>query len=161
MLKPTTQSENRRCTRGFSHMRWMLSFVLAFAVFIGQSTPFMAQHGGIWVEICGDGSSYFIQLEQEDKIPANDCDHCSSCLVASSSFQGLNAVNLGAFARLKFTTTNFLTVRERLPEGPEHYWAANRGPPITKVTNIMTTFTSILFIEPVEMALLPWGEPWV
>lgn len=146
-------------------VRLVLFVVLAFAVIIGQSAPLMAKHGGPqsggWIEICSDGGTYLLPTDLNGgQSPISDCEHCSSCVVPSTSSNGVIDDGPKALALPDFTKLLFLIELARLPDGPEYYWSACRGPPVASSKIKMIPNSSLTEMAPVATVTHPWSNPW-
>lgn len=145
--------------------RWILSFVLSISVLLGQSLPGMAGQFDVpsvnLIEICGDGGSYFILVGVDGQEQAPDCEHCDFCLVSTGDHQAVHFTQTGNSAQFKFTTFNFSMGRADLPESPEQYWSASRGPPIASTDIKMTKLVSLFNKEPAAYSSNIWSNPCV
>lgn len=155
-----------RHTRGSRlGMRLVLTVVLALAVMLAQSVPGMAMQSTStsagWIEICSDGGSVFIQVNEDGQEHEPECLHCDFCLVPAAEVQGLTTAPKIASALTEFTTFSYSTDRVGLPDSPEQYWSATRGPPIASVENIMTPIASLLAKEPAGTPSNTWSIPCV
>ena len=159
----TSHYQSRRSSR--FDTRWVLSIVLSIAVLLGQSMPAVAGHGSGssagWIEICGDGGSYFVQIDKNGQKKAPECVHCDFCLVPSGDTQGVHSTLLSASALTDFTTVSYLFDLAVLPDSPEQYWSACRGPPIASVENNMIPIVSLSVKEPAALVLNTWSTPCV
>ncbi len=157
----TSLIQRRRSNR--FDMRWVLSIVLSIAVLLGQSIPAMADHGSNisanWVEICGDGGSYFIQIGEDGQKQAPECAHCDYCLTPVGDAQAVHSSHHSELALNDFSNISYSTDPATLPDSPEQYWSACRGPPIASVENKMTTNTSLTIKEPIGSAVRAWSIP--
>ena len=146
-------------------MRWIVSAVLVLAVMLAQSVPGMAMHSSNapagWVEICSDGGSVFIQVDEDGQEHEPACAHCEFCLPPTSELQGLNPASPNTSALTEFTAFSYSTNRVSLPDSPEQYWSATRGPPIISVENIMTPIASLLAKTPAGIPSNTWSIPCV
>ena len=146
-------------------MRWVWGIMLSVAVLLGQSFPVMADHGSnlsaIWVEICGDGGTYFVQVDEDGQKQESECSHCDYCIVPMGDVQADNSPNHNDLASLDFTNSSYLVVPATLPDNPEQYWSACRGPPIVSVENKMTPNTSLTIKEPNGSTFIAWSIPCV
>lgn len=144
-------------------MRWVLSIVLSIAVLLGQSIPAMADHGSNisanWVEICGDGGSYFVQVGEDGQKQEPECAHCDYCLTPVGDAQAVHSTQHSGLALIYFTNISYMADLAILPDSPEQYWSACRGPPIASVENKMTTNTSLTIKEPIGSASRAWSIP--
>jgi len=139
-----------------------LSIVLSFVVLLAQSVPAMSGHNtAAWMEICGDGGSYFIEVDENGEEQEQECAHCDYCLLPSSDAQGVHAASPNTSALIEFTTISYLSDRDFLPDSPEQYWSACRGPPIANSENNMSTNISLVIKEPIGAALNTWGNPCI
>ena len=163
-LRNMTSQERRRRSKCFG-ARWMLSIVLSFSVLLGQSIPGMAGQNDVssanFVEICGDGGSYFILVGADGQEQAPDCVHCDFCLVSTGDHQGVYITPTSSAALIGFTTIPFSTGRADLPESPEQYWSASRGPPIASTVNKMTNLASLFNKESAANFSNTWSNPCV
>ena len=159
--EPTFLIQHRRSNR--FGMRWVLSIVLSIAVLLGQSIPAMADHdtntSANWVEICGDGGSYFIQIGEDGQKQAPECAHCDYCLTPVGDAQAVHSTRHSVLVLIDFTHISYSTDPATLPDSPEQYWSACRGPPIASVKNNMTPNTSLVIKEPIGSALRARGIP--
>jgi len=117
-------------------MRWVLSIVLSLSVFLAQSIPAMADHGlntSSWLEICGDGGSYFIQIGEDGQEQEDECAHCDYCLTPVWDTSAVHSTNHGVSVLISFANISFTTDQAIVPVSPEQYWSACRGPPIVSV----------------------------
>lgn len=145
--------------------RWMLSIVLSIAVLFGQSLPTMAGPNNVssasWVEICGDGGSHFILVDANGQEQSPDCEHCDYCLVSIGDVQDGYYAPVSGSALIGFKHISYSGERVDLPENPEQYWSASRGPPIASTENIMTTYVSLFGKEPAAISSSKWSTPCV
>lgn len=146
-------------------MRWVLSFVLSVAVLLGQSIPAMADHGAStsanWIEICGDGGSYFIEVGEDGQKQAPECAHCDYCLTSVGDAQAVHAPHHSALVQTDFINLSYSIDPAALPDNPEQYWSACRGPPIMSVENNMTTIISLYLKEPFGSAFEAGKSPCI
>lgn len=144
-------------------VRLVLSIVLSIAVLLGQSIPAMAGHGSNmsanWVEICGDGGSYFIEIGEDGQKQAPECTHCDYCLTPVGDTQAVHSTQHSGLALIYFTNISYSTDPAGLPDSPEQYWSACRGPPIASIENKMTTNTSLTIKEPIGSESTAWSIP--
>lgn len=163
-LRNMTSQERHPRSKCFD-VRWMLSIVLSIAVLLGQSIPSMAGQNDAssasWVEICGESGSYFILLGADGQEQTPDCEHCDFCLVSTGDHQGVHFTSTSSAALIGFTTITFSTEWADLPESPEQYWSASRGPPIASTVNKMTKLASLFNKEPAKKSLNTWSNPCV
>jgi hypothetical protein len=146
-------------------LRLALTVVLSVFVLLGQVFPASASHGtndtGVWVEICGEGGTYLAQLDQDEGEQSPECTHCSFCIVPSGELPVLHTQAHDTLETIEFTLISYSVDRSELPETPEQYWSACRGPPIVSVENNMTPTTSLTFKEPIGSAFEAWSVPCV
>ena len=146
-------------------MRWVLSFVLSIAVLLGQSNAAMADHGSNtsanWVEICGDGGTYFVQVGEDGQKQAPECNHCDYCLTPVGDAQGVHSTHHSDLALNEFSNISYSSDQANLPDNPEQYWSACRGPPIVSVENNMTTNISLAIKELNGSVSVAWSIPCV
>jgi|LGVF01.2.fsa_nt_gb hypothetical protein len=146
-------------------LRLALTVVLSVFVLLGQVFPASASHGtsdsGAWVEICSDGGTYLAQLDQGEDEQSPECTHCSFCIVPSGEVPVLHTQAHGTLEPIEFTLISYSVDRSELPETPEQYWSACRGPPIVSVENNMTPTTSLTIKEPIGSAFEAWSVPCV
>ena len=146
-------------------MRWMVSAILVLAILLVQSVPGAAMHSSNapagWVEICSDGGSVFIQIDEDGQEHEPACLHCDFCLTPAGEMPSLNSVPQDTSALTEFTIFSHSTDRAGLPDSPEQYWSASRGPPITSVENIMTPIASLRVKEPAGIPSNTWSTPCV
>jgi|LGOV01.1.fsa_nt_gb hypothetical protein len=144
-------------------MRLVLSIVLAIAVLFGQSFPAMAGHGSDtsanMIEICGDGGSYFIEIGEDGQKQAPECTHCDYCLTPVGDTQAVHSTQPNELALTYFSNISYSTDPATLPDNPEQYWSACRGPPIASIEKIMTTNTSLTIKEPIGSESTAWSIP--
>ncbi len=118
-------------------MRWALSIVFSVMILLGQSFPAMASSGATmsanWVEICGDGGSYFVQIGEDDQKQAPECAHCDYCLTHAGDTQAVHSTGSSGSALKYSANISYLADPATLPDCPEQYWSACRGPPIASV----------------------------
>ena len=138
----------------------VLSIVLSFVVLLAQSIPAMSnQNTAGWIEICGDGGTYLLQVDENGEEQPSECVHCDYCLAPSGDAQGVHTMPASASVSIEFTTISYPSVRNALSDSPEQYWSACRGPPIASVENNMTPLASLFIKEPAGMASKSWGKP--
>ena len=138
------------------------SIVLSFIVLLAQSIPAMSnQSTAAWIEICGDGGSYLIQVDENGEEQQPECAHCDYCLLPTGDMQGVHTTPSGASSLIVFTNISYPSDRDFVPDSPEQYWSACRGPPIASSENNMSTNTSLATKEPVGAALNTWGIPCI
>lgn len=146
-------------------VRWVLSIVLSISVLISQSIPGMASQNDAslasWVEICGDGGSYFILVGADGQEQAPNCKHCDFCLVSVDEQSGVSAKSTSTSTLIDYTILTYSTGRADLPESPEQYWSANRGPPIASTDIKMTKLVSLFSKEPATNSSNIWSNPCV
>jgi len=145
--------------------RWVLSIMLSIAILLGQSMPLLAGHSSGpsqgWVEICGDGGSYFIRIGEDGQEQTPDCLHCVSCLASSGDASGPPLRPQSVADQVAFTQVVHAVYQPILPDNPEQYWSACRGPPIEDIKYNMTTPTLLILQEPAVTVLNTWGTPCV
>jgi len=144
-MNPHRQEKQHKQHRNIgSGARFFVSALVFIAIFLGQSTPSMAGHGANsasgWIEICSDGGSYFAQVDTGDGGQAPECAHCDFCSA-------------------DFVIISYFNERAILPDSPEQYWSACRGPPIASIENNMTTLASLNNKEPAVRVLNTWSNP--
>ncbi len=153
-------SKKQPCRNTRFDMRWVLSIVLSLAVIWAQSAPVMAGHGpsgsANWVEICADGGSYFIQVGEDGQKQKPECACCDFCLLPSVDTPDAHSALLETSVLSDFTTISYSTDLSALPDSPEQYWSACRGPPIASVENNMTTPISLFSKESADVSLNTW-----
>lgn len=163
-LRNLTSQERHPRSKCFG-ARWMLSIVLSISVLLGQAIPGMAGQNDLssanLVEICGEGGSYFILVGADGQEQALDCVHCDFCLVSTGDHHGVYIMPTSSAALIGFTTITFLTGWADLPESPEQYWSASRGPPIASTEYKMTKLASLFNKEPAVISLNTWSIPCV
>lgn len=144
-------------------VRWLLSILVVVAIFLGQSAPSMAGHSANsasgWIEICGDGGSYFAQVDTGDGGQAPECAHCDFCLVPTGDTPNVHLAAQNATVSTDFAIISYFNERAILPDSPEQYWSACRGPPIASIENNMTTLASLSNKEPAVKVLNTWSNP--
>lgn len=123
--------------------------VLAAAVMVlfGQSAAVGAVQsaGGAWVEVCAGSGTKLVQLGGET--PANDCSHCEYCTVQfTAESAGAPTFNLIGPA-YGFVPVRFVSDPAVFVIGSAHYWAANRGPPLTS-EETMNTISALWAVMP-------------
>lgn len=155
----------QRCRSNRFAMRWVLSVLLTIAVLLGQSNSTMAGHGSNtsenWIEICGDGGSYFIEVGEDGQKQTPECAHCDFCLTSVGDTQALDSLHAARTAPLDFTNISYSIDPAVLPINPEQYWSACRGPPIMSLENNMTPTTSLYLKEPSGSAFKAGNIPCV
>ncbi|MHA1127913.1 MAG: DUF2946 family protein, partial [Alphaproteobacteria bacterium] len=119
--------------------RMLGAVFLSIIVLLAQVFPASASHNfagsGTWIEICGDGGTYLAQIDEDGNTTPPECDHCAFCLVPVSDLKTLHNDNLVTVMVTEFTLTSYSIDRASLPETPERYWSACRGPPIMSLEN--------------------------
>jgi len=165
-MKPrerTSLIQHRRSNR--FDVRLVMSIVLAIAVLLGQSFPAMAGHGSDtsanMIEICGDGGSYFIEIGEDGQKQTPECTHCDYCLTPVGDTQAVHSTQHNELALTYFSIISYSTDPATLPDNPEQYWSACRGPPIASIENIMTTNISLTIKEPIGSESTAWSIPCV
>lgn len=117
--------------------RFILTVMLSVFVFLAQAFPTTAAHQSVsdagWVEICGDGGSYFIQLGDDGEIPEQECVHCDLCVVSNGETQVGISAGCSNTAQSETTHTSDLSTGSTHVETPEQFWPATRGPPLTNM----------------------------
>ena len=163
-MKPqqrTFQNQPNRNNR--FDMRWLLSILLSIAVIWAQSFPAMADHdsdaSASWVEICADGGSYFIQVGEDGQKQTSECAHCDYCLTSVGDAKAIHSTYQSDLASNDFSNISYSSNQTDLPENPEQYWSACRGPPIVSVKNKMISNTSLAFKEPIGSVSSVWSIP--
>ena len=138
------------------------SIVLSLIVLLAQSIPAMStQNTAAWIEICTDGGSYLIQVDANGEEQQAECAHCDYCLLPTGDMQSVHTIAPGASALIEFTNISYASDRDFVPDSPEQYWSACRGPPIASSEKNMSTNTSLVIKEPVGAALNTWGTPCI
>ncbi len=163
-MKPRERASRIQLSRSNRFdVRLVLSIVLAIAVLLGQSFPAIAGHGSNTsanlVEICGDGGSYFIEVGEDGQKQAPECTHCDYCLTPVGDTQAVHSTQHSELALTYFSDISYSTDPASLPDSPEHYWSACRGPPIASIENKMTTNTSLTIKEPIGSGSKAWSIP--
>lgn len=133
-------------------MRWIVTFLLAIAVFMGQTTPAAAGHGSSWIEICGEGGSFFVEVGDDGQKQMPECAHCDFCLTSVGDTQGAYAPTSSDSVPAGFTIISYSIDPAALPDNPEQYWSACRGPPIVSAEKNMTPTISLSIKEPIGSA---------
>lgn len=156
---------NQRCRNHRFGMRWVLFFVLSIAVLLGQSTATMAAHGpstsANWVEICADGGTYFVQIGEGGQKQAPECAHCDYCLTPIGDAKAVHSPHHSDLALNEFSNISYSSDQASLPDSPEQYWSACRGPPIASIENNMTTNISLAIRELIGSVSAAWSIPCV
>lgn len=133
--------------------RVLIRVAVLFFVFLAQVFPASADHNiggsGAWVEICGDGSTYLAQIDEDGNKHPSVCDHCVFCLVPVSDLQTLSSGGFITAMTEDFTLFSYSIDRASRSDTPEQYWSACRGPPIASIENTMTSTTSLTLKEPI------------
>lgn len=145
----------------------LVAILASLTLLIAQALPLAASAtqgaSGGWIEICGDGGSFFIQLDDDapqTPAPVSDCTHCPFCLVPFNTALGLDATNTFPALKMFFTRMQFPAPAPEFVNVANTYWPACRGPPLLKMDNIMKTKNSSL--SALEQTLLTsdtWGFP--
>ena len=147
------------------NVRWVISALVSVAVLLAQPVSGDGNHGinslDGWTEICGDGGSYFVQLDQDGQEQAPECTHCVFCVVPSADVKAVNSASIGTLVSTDFTLINYFADEAVLPVSPEQYWSACRGPPIASPVNNMTISTSLFDKEPFGTVSKSWRKPCV
>ena len=148
-----------------SGIRHVLSVLLCLSLFLSQTTPSMAGQSSTaplgWVEICGDGGSYFIQIGEDGEEQSPACVHCDICLGPAADTQGANA-SWHMMRALPAPTTIFYSIdRSHRTDCPEQYWSACRGPPIVSTDKTMKTPLSLTRYELGATTPNKWAAPCV
>ncbi|MHA1129063.1 MAG: hypothetical protein ACTSRN_08965 [Alphaproteobacteria bacterium] len=142
------QSLTQRSQSNRFGIRQVLLFVLLVAVSFGQSSPSMAGNGANWIEICGDGGAYFIAVDEDGQKQAPECTRCDFCLTSAADSQDVRPALRSVDMQEILTNISYFVDSSALPDNPEQYWSACRGPPIMSEENNMTPTTSLSFKEP-------------
>jgi len=146
--------------------RFFVFVVLAVSIFLGQTFSAMAGRDANspanWIEICGDGGSYLVQVDGGSEAPAPECAHCSICLVPGTDGFALQTPELNSTNFIGFRIVHFSDSGATVPAGSEHYWSSCRGPP-TKSAEYKMTLTSSLFFREIDekVTRITWMSPWV
>ncbi|OUS05117.1 hypothetical protein A9Q96_13555 [Rhodobacterales bacterium 52_120_T64] len=144
-------------------MGWVLSIVLSIAVILAQSIPVMADQGSnvsaTWVEICADGGSYFIEIGEDGQKQTPECTHCDFCLTSIGEMPFLYSTDHDELALIDFSLVSYSSNQAALPDCPEQYWSACRGPPIVSVENKMISNTSLTIKESIGPDSIAWSIP--
>lgn len=160
---PASTRKSRQSNR--FGVQWMFTVVLSIAVLLGQAIPSMAgqndRSSASWLEICGDGGSYFILVGADGKEQAPDCEHCDFCLISTGENLSIHSTPANAASLIGFTVISYSAGQVDLPEHPEQYWSASRGPPIASTDNKMTTLASLFTKEPAAISSSEWSIPCV
>jgi len=145
--------------------RWLLSVMLGITILLGQTIPLMAGHSSDspqgWVEICGEGGSYFIQIGADGQEQAPQCVHCDTCLIPSGDAPGIQTKAPALATLVDFMQINHSEYQPVLPVNPEQYWSACRGPPIASAKYNMTTLAYLIQKTPTVTVLNTWETPCV
>jgi len=140
-------------THRLSAVQWLLGFVAALMMMVGQSAAVGAvpSGGGAWIEICGSGGTKMVQTEGE--APDEACGHCAYCTVQFSS-PSAGAPNLYLFGPAPvFTKVRLFAAPMFMQSGAEQYWAANRGPPLASEETMNTSIAFLAVMTPAAQ----WG----
>jgi len=148
-----------------SGIKHVVLVLLCLSLFFAQSTPSMAGHPSNapqgWVEICGDGGSYFIRIGEDGEDQPPTCVHCDTCLGPSVNTLGIPPLR-GTVRSLPTPTAIFYSNDRSLrPDCPEQYWSACRGPPIVSTSKTMKTPLSLTFKQPAKSTTNKWFTPCV
>ncbi len=154
--------QNQRWKSAAFGMRQGLFLLLSLAVFVGQTNPAMASHeagsSAVWIEICTDGGSKFIEFDISGQREEPECTHCVFCLVPLGETQAAEFTATGKVELSEFTLTSYPSDQVLLPDNPEKYWSVCRGPPAVSTGKMMTTLTHLSGYKPADVALNTWSN---
>lgn len=160
-----TCDQRKRYKDATAFLRLSLTLILAIFVVYAQVNPATASHSssanGAWIEICGEGGSYLAQLDDSGNTQTPDCDHCAFCLVPTTNDQGAYDINVATPGSLEFTMISYSADRAAMPDTPEQYWSACRGPPIASTEKNMTPTISLTTKEPFGSAFKAGESPCI
>lgn len=153
MQWPSQKFQNSHTRKSGDRLGFVFSLLTAFAVIASQVFPASAgQSNGthsLFVEICSSNGSYYVQVDENDQKPEQQCSHCGFCLIPVSEFTAFQhfasdasdiQTDLGLRPYAVVTSPNLQT--------PEQYWSANRGPPLPNKKNPMTISNSLPVAKP-------------
>jgi len=166
MKSNRTIDQDQNSGARFFGPRVFVFVVLAVSIFFGQTFSAMAGRDSNspanWIEICGDGGSYLVQVDSGTDAPEPECTHCSICLVPGADGFALQAPELNSTNFIGFRIVHFSDSGATVPAGSERYWSSCRGPPIKSAVITMTLTSSLFFREIDEkVTRITWVSPWV
>jgi hypothetical protein len=163
-----SHAQNTRKTARRPRLAVLLVAILAsLTLLVAQAMPLAASGNqgasGGWIEICGDGGSFFIQLDDENPqppVPVSGCNHCPFCLVPFNTSLGLDAPNTFPVMEMYFARIRFPAPAPGFVNAANTHWPACRGPPLLKMDNNMKTKNhSLSAQEQTSLTFDTWGVP--
>lgn len=132
-------------------VRWVLLVVLSITILLAQSAPGIADHNSNLSvnagEICADDGRHLLRAGDHDQAQLHECDNCDYCLNATGGAQAIHPLLNNAFVLIDTFNISYPDSHTILPDNPEQYWSACRGPPIASLENNMISNTSLAIKE--------------